>query len=291
MRGFKKMKTIPSRKFLKLLLGLFVICGILSYQNCASQGSGAATFSIALGSTSPGALTMSAISLASPTVQVATAYTAAVTLTGADLSGISCTWSLDSGSTLIGTSVVTQANSNSVCVAALTAPATAGSYTLSVIATNAGGEVVNGSVAIAAQSGAVAPSYTLTLSSSSPAAYVNETVTLTGTALANVAGAYAVSIGKTVSGVQTLLAGCSTSSTGTTLTFTCPVTFTTLGVQSLYINLSQGASVVQSCTAPSANCLGTAYSITVQSVPSGGGGSGGGCKKQVNGLVVPICGD
>lgn len=260
------MNKTTSRNFFKLLMGLFVICGILSYQNCASQGGGAAPFSIALGSTSPGDLTISAISLASPSVQVATAYTAAVTLTGADLSGISCTWSLTSGSTLIGTSVVTQANTSSVCVAALTAPATAGTYTLSVIATNVGGEVVNGSTAITAQSGAVAPSYTLTLSSASTAALISTPETFTGTALANVSGPYTLSIGTVVSGVITPVAGCSTSLVGTNLSFTCPITFTTLGVHQLYINLALSGSSVEICEAASASCDGI-YSINVESKP------------------------
>lgn len=246
-------------------MGLFVICGILSYQNCASQGGGAAPFSIALGSTSPGALTMSAVSLASPSVQVSTGYTAAVTLTGADLSGISCTWSLATpGGVAVGSTVVSPANSSSVCLVSLTAPATVGSYNLSVVATNSGGEVVSASIAIATQIGAVGPSYTLTLSSASSDALINTPETFTGTALANVTGAYTLVVGRVIGGVQTPVTGCSSSLTGTNITFICPITFTTLGYQSLYITLSQNGSLVQSCTANSSNCDGI-YSIDVES--------------------------
>ncbi len=263
------MRTSYSRLIIKVFFCILFLSNILFFQNCASQGSGASPFSIALGSsgTTPGALSISPISLASNQIQVGSAYSAAVTLTGADLSGISCTWSLTSGGSTIGSSVITAANSSSVCAASLVAPGTVGNYTLNVVASNVGGEVISQATSLTTQSGAPAPSYQLTISSSSPSAFLGESVTFTGTALTNISGSYTLSIGKVVSGVQAPVAGCSVSSTGTTLSFTCPIILATLGAESFYISLVQGATTVQNCTTTSPNCLGSAYTVNVINTP------------------------
>src|SRR5260221_14107841 len=123
------MNKFLSRRVLKYILGIFVICGVISYQNCASHGNGGTPFNITFGSTSPGPLTISNISLASPSIQSGATYTAAVTLTGANLNGVSCSWALnDSGGSQVGTPAVTTANASNVCVASLIAPNAVGQF-------------------------------------------------------------------------------------------------------------------------------------------------------------------